>query len=100
MAVSIITIGELRVGVLNAPDVASRDARLGTLLLAQKKEPFLIDDEVTTAWARLRLALKAAGQRMEVNDSWIAATAMAHNMPVVTQDAGFPDLKELAVIHV
>jgi predicted nucleic acid-binding protein len=26
---------------------------------------------------------------MSVNDSWIAATAMAHNIPVITQDGGF-----------
>lgn len=29
---------------------------------------------------------------MPVNDSWIAATAMAHGVPVVTQDLAFPEL--------
>ncbi|HEY3008820.1 MAG TPA: PIN domain-containing protein [Micromonosporaceae bacterium] len=38
---------------------------------------------------------------MEVNDSWIAATAIAHGMAVVTQDQGFPDgIVGLTVIHV
>lgn len=37
---------------------------------------------------------------MGVNDSWIAATAMAHDIPVVTQDDGFVDLNGLSVIRV
>jgi predicted nucleic acid-binding protein len=34
-----------------------------------------------------------------VNDSWIAATAMAHAVPVVTQDDDFPTVEGLAVIR-
>jgi predicted nucleic acid-binding protein len=38
---------------------------------------------------------------MEINDSWIAATAIAHGMVVVTQDNGFPDgIPGLTVIQV
>lgn len=38
---------------------------------------------------------------MEVNDSWIAATAIAHGMAVVTQDRGFPEtVPDLTVIRV
>jgi predicted nucleic acid-binding protein len=37
---------------------------------------------------------------MSVNDSWIAATALALGVPVVTQDDDFPTLDDLAVIHV
>ena len=38
---------------------------------------------------------------MELNDSWIAATAIARGWPVVTQDAGFPEsIDGLTVIRV
>ncbi len=37
---------------------------------------------------------------MPVNDSWIAATALAHGLPILTQDADFVELPELAVIRV
>jgi predicted nucleic acid-binding protein len=37
---------------------------------------------------------------MPVNDSWIAATALALGVPVVTQDDDFPDLPDLDVIRV
>ena len=100
LAVSAITIGELRAGVLAATDAATRDRRLDTLTAALSLEPITIDVAVANAWARLRVALRDAGLRMPVNDSWIAATAMAHDIPVVTQDDDFPGLAELTVIHV
>jgi predicted nucleic acid-binding protein len=37
---------------------------------------------------------------MAVNDSWIAATAMALGVPVVTQDDDYVEVPGLAVIHV
>ena len=100
IAVSIVTVGELRVGVLAAADVDTRDRRLGTLLRALELRPFPIDDAVAEAWARLRIALRDRGVRMPVNDSWIAATAMALGVPVVTQDSDYADVPGLDVVHV
>jgi predicted nucleic acid-binding protein len=100
LAVSVITIGELRAGVLAATDTIIRDRRLDTLTAALSLEPVPIDVEVANAWARLRLALRDAGLRMPVNDSWIAATAMALDVPIVTQDDDFPALAALDVINV
>ena len=100
LAVSVITIGELRAGVLAASDMTTRDRRLDTLTAALSLEPIPIDVEVANAWARLRLALRDAGLRMTLNDSWIAATAMALGVPIVTQDDDFPTLANLTVIHV
>lgn len=98
--VSIITIGELRSGVLSASDISTRAIRLETLTTALTLDPLPIDQAVAAKWARLRSILTHEGLRMGINDSWIAATAMAHDMPVVTQNTGFPDLEELAVIQV
>lgn len=100
LAISVITVGELRVGVLAAVDVRTRDRRLSTLTVALSLDPVPIDDAVAQAWARLRLLLRDTGQRMPVNDSWIAATAMALDIPLVTQDDDYVDIAELAVIQV
>ena len=100
LAVSIITIGELRAGVLAATDLAVRDRRLITLSTASTLDPLPIDGEVAQAWARLRIALHDAGRRMPVNDSWIAATAIAHGIPVVTQDDDYDGVPGLEVIRV
>ena len=99
LAVSVITIGELRAGVLAADDLETRDRRLVTLTLALSLDPVPVDDRVAEAWARLRLALAKAGLRMPVNDSWIAATAMALGVPVVTQDDDYVEVPGIAVIH-
>ena len=100
LAVSIITIGELRAGVLAAGDVTTRDTRLATLTAAMTLDPIAIDDDVAAQWARLRVMLRDSGQRMPVNDSWIAATAMALQVPIVTQDDDYINLAELPVVRV
>lgn len=97
VAVSIITIGELRAGVLAASTVEARDRRLGTLSAALQFDPVPVDEVVAAQWARLRVLLRDSGQRMPVNDSWVAATALALDVPVITQDDDFPELEELHV---
>lgn len=100
LAVSIITIGELRAGVLATNDVKIRDRRLATLTAAMTLDPISVDDDVAAQWARLRVLLRDAGQRMPVNDSWIAATALALDVPIITQDDDYIRLAELPVIRV
>jgi hypothetical protein len=100
IAISVITIGELRVGVLAAADLHTRDRRLLTLTRALELEPLPIDERVAEAWARLRVVLRDHGARMPVNDSWIAATAIAHALPLVTQDGDYAATPGLDVIRV
>ena len=100
LAVSVITIGELRAGVLAATDTPTRDRRLSTLEAALSLHPVPIDERVASAWARLRIVLRDQGLRMPVNDSLIAATAMALDVPVVTQDHDFPAVDDLEVVRV
>jgi predicted nucleic acid-binding protein len=99
VAVSVVTIGELRLGVLAAPDGPSRAKRLETLSRAEALDPLPIDLQVAHAWAALRLALRDRGQRMPLNDSWIAATAIAHHLPVVAQDSDYDGVPGLEVIR-
>lgn len=100
IAVSVITMGELRAGVLAAGDVETRDRRLATLGWVLALEPIPIDQSVADAWARLRVMLRDSGQRMPVNDSWIAATAIALGVPVVTQDDDYVEVNGLEVLKV
>jgi len=100
LAVSVITIGELRAGVLAAGTVEVRDRRLRTLTEASAVESVPVDEAVAEAWARLRLLLRDSGQRMPVNDSWIAATAIALSIRVVTQDDDYVEVDGLDVVHV
>jgi predicted nucleic acid-binding protein len=89
LAISVITVAELRAGVLAARDPATRDQRLRTYAFALEFEPLPINNAVAEAWASLRVALRDHQRRMGVNDSWIAAIAITHGLPVVTQDNDF-----------
>ncbi len=100
LSISVVTIGELRAGVLAASDTSTRDKRLSTLSGALLLKPIPISEEVANNWARLRVLLRDEGLRMPVNGSWIAATAMSLGIPVVTQDDDFPELDSLRVIQV
>lgn len=103
VAVSVITYAELRAGVLAASDLSVRSRRLTTLQTVAGLNPLPIDASVADAWAELRLRIAQSGRRMNVNDTWIAATALAHDVPVVSQDTDFDvlaDLDGLRVVHV
>jgi predicted nucleic acid-binding protein len=100
LAVSVITVGELRAGVLAATDSRTRVRRLDTYRQVLGFDPVPIDEPVAESWAHLRVLLRDAGARLAVNDSWIAATAMALDIPLVTQDTGYAEIDELRVIQV
>ena len=100
LVVSVITIGELRAGVLAAGDLAARARRLATLDRSLQRAPLPVDERVAASWAELRVQLRDGGRRMGVNDSWIAATALAHDLPVVTQDDDYDVVDGLRVIKI
>jgi predicted nucleic acid-binding protein len=98
-----VTVAELHAGVLITADVDIRARRLATLASTADIEVLTIDGEVAATWARLRVHLAETGRRINVNDLWIAATAAAHGLPVVTQDDDFEPLQgvlSLDIFHV
>lgn len=91
VAISVITIGELQLGVFNAADAVIRARRADTLALARAADPIPISEAVMVSWARLVADCRAAGVHgaVKLTDALIAATAIEHGLPVVTQDADF-----------
>jgi predicted nucleic acid-binding protein len=106
VAVSVVTIGELQLGILNASDDTTRARRADTLALARAADPIPIGEAIMVTWARLVSASTAAGvhRTIKLTDALIAATAIEHGLPVVTQDndydqmaRAYPDLQVLNV---
>jgi predicted nucleic acid-binding protein len=91
-AISVITKAELRVGVLAADDIETRDRRLMTYELANRILSLPVDEAVCRAWAQMRAYAHASGRKVAINDMWIAATAAANEIPVLTQDGDFDAL--------
>lgn len=100
VAISAVTLAELHVGVLAARDVDTRARRLATLEATADVHLLPVDERVAAAWARLRVHLAEAGRRLNVNDLWIAATALANDLPVVTQDDDFAPVDGVAGLSV
>lgn len=102
-AISVVTLAELHAGVLAAQDTETRAVRMTTLDALADIQLISVDAAAAVTWARMRLHLVEAGRRVGVNDLWIAASAAAHNLPVITQDNDF-DLLEgvagLAIVRV
>jgi len=99
VAVSIITIAELELGVLAAAEPRTRAARLQTLRDAEQLSALPIDRAVASKFATLVVEMRAAGRgRLGVQDGWIAATALAHDADLLTQDADFDDVPSLRVV--
>lgn len=81
---SVVTVGELHAGVLLAthgPTQATRLQRLSDILsLAAVLD---VSRRVAVAYGELRMA---APERVPSNDLWIAATAIAHDLELITAD--------------
>jgi predicted nucleic acid-binding protein len=94
VAVSVVTIGELQLGVLVSGDAATRARRADTLSLARAADPLPITEAVMVSWARLVADCRAAGihRTVKLTDALIAATAIEHGLPVVTQDQDYAQM--------
>lgn len=94
VTVSVVTIGELQLGVLSAADATTRARRGDTLALARAIQPVPVNETVIGAWARLVADCRAAGiqRTVKLTDALIAATAVDLGLPVVTQDGDFDQM--------
>lgn len=99
VATTVVTLAELRVGVLAAATTDIRAQRLATLESVADMETLPVDDDAARMWARLRIHLAESG-RVRINDLWIAAVAASRALPVITQDDDFAALDGAASVEI
>ena len=88
-AISVVTLAELHYGVLAAKTDLAKQIRLRRLgVIESTFQPIPIDAAVARAYAAVAQAVKLAGgtPRARVMDLWIAATALAENVPIFTRN--------------
>lgn len=86
---SVITVGELRRGIVRLEPGRRRDDLdywLGELILRYGERILPVDLDVTERWAALAEANRAAGRASDMSDELIAATAHVHGLTVVTRN--------------
>ncbi len=100
-AISVVTVAELHLGVLMANDPVARAQRLRTLSSVMATfDPLPIDSRVARTFAELVAEARRQGKRPGIMDTWIAATAVAHGLPLYTQDDGFAGIPRVRVTRV
>lgn len=90
--VSVITLAELRLGVLRSAGTV-RTVREATLQSARRFVGLPVDEHVADELAGLLAKLGASQRRAKAFDCFIAATALAHDLRVVAQDTDFEELQ-------
>lgn len=99
VSISVVSLAELEIGVLVALDSAARAQRLRTLTEVRALAGAVpIDERVASTYARLAAEVLAAGRRPRIHDTWIAATAVANDAEVWTQDEDFSDFATVVTV--
>ena len=100
-AISAVTLCGLYHGVLVATD-KQRPGRLATLIFAERRFAALpIDTRIAPHYGRLLAdTRRRRRQKLQTADALIAATAAAHELPLITRDRDFANLDDINAIIV
>lgn len=92
---SSIVLGELYFGAEKSDRVQTHRQQIQDF--AESCTQLACDGEVARFYGRIKLQLARIGKPIPENDLWIAATAMRHELALVTRDGHFSDIEGLAL---
>jgi predicted nucleic acid-binding protein len=94
-AISVVTIGELRAGVLLASDPSTRTARQARLsAIRDAFEPIPVDETVAERYGEILASARSARRTTTATDLLIVATAAATGRSLCTHDQSQASLAE------
>lgn len=89
---SVLTLGEIRKGIsalTDGPRQARLEAWLNHSLMPRFRDRILpVDLDIADRWGRIAGSLAAKGTGLPVIDGLMAATALHHNLTLVTRNVG------------
>lgn len=86
-SVPVIVLGEFRYGIALSKHRGSYEQWLQVHL--RHFDVLAVTDTTATAYASVRVELKARGTPIPANDAWIAALALEHKLAVLSRDRHF-----------
>ncbi|HEX7807230.1 MAG TPA: PIN domain-containing protein [Thermoanaerobaculia bacterium] len=98
VAIPLTVLGELYAGAYMSANKESNLQLLSEFLAGR----FILapDQDTARRYGVLRAHLRGTAPNVaKVNDLWIAALCLQHNLPLLTNDRGFDSIAELTVIH-
>ena len=93
LAISVITYAEVYDGVTGGRNREHDLTELRVLLTGL--QIIGLDRETAEVFAQLRVSLRARGELLADHDTWIAATAIQHDLTLLTRDHHFDRLGSL-----
>ncbi|HEY5410712.1 MAG TPA: PIN domain-containing protein, partial [Caulobacteraceae bacterium] len=87
--VSVITLGELRRGAMLLPEGARRaryEAVHRQLMDWFAERVIVVDRQIALAWGERSASLRRIGRELPLADQLLAATALTHDLTVVTRN--------------
>ena len=92
----LFVLAELRAGFAAGNQESTNAANLQRFLNSPRVSILLPDEQTTHHYAQLYLDLRRKGAAVPMNDLWIAALAVQHNLVLCTSDAHFDHIARLA----
>ena len=98
IGVPFIVLAELRCGFLCGVRARRNEAMLTQFLGSPRVSVLFPDRETTNHYAHLYAQLRLQGTPIPMNDLWIAALAIQHDLPLYSRDAHFECIPQLVVV--
>ncbi len=96
IVLSFMTMAEMLFGADNAN--WSKKKRADLQAFFDKYGVLYADKDIVVTWAKMQKDLRTVGKTLDDPDSWIAATALATDLPLVAHDAAFRFVPGLELI--
>lgn len=97
LATSLIVYGEIYEGLIGLRSADQAMARFRDFVDAV--DLLGVDVETAEEYGQLRSSLRVRGELLADNDLWIAATALRHNLTLVSRDVHFERVPRLDLIQ-
>ena len=91
VAIPVIVLGEYRFGIARSRRKREYEIWLANFVAASRV--LAVDEETANWYAIIRTQLERAGTPLPSNDTWIAALARQHTLPLLSRDRHFDWIK-------
>jgi len=94
-----VVLGELRSGFQSGTKGLQNERVLIRFLNSSRVETLFPDEDTTHHYARLFQQLRKQGTPVPINDLWLAALVLQHDLQLLTRDRHFDHIPQLSLVR-
>jgi tRNA(fMet)-specific endonuclease VapC len=91
--IPVICLGEYRAGVIQSK--ARKELERWLAMVEQSRGVLRVEVNTAHFYAGIIVDLRMRGRMIPINDVWIAALALQHDLPVLSRDSHFDEVKNV-----